>query len=254
MIKKILESLTVSLIVIVVIGGYFKLGGTLPLEINQVTTQKDKTFDVSGEGKVVVVPDEAVVIIGVMKEAGDVKTAQDNANQIVNAFVDRVKALGISKDDVKTTNYYVSPKYSYEGQQQLIGYTVSESVEVTVKKNNFAVLEKIMSLAGELQMERISGLSFQLSDELRDQSMEEARKMAIDKAKVKAESMASLAEIKLGRIVNVYENQLTGIYSPKNYTTAMDVSLSGIGGGGGVEVSPGSSEVSLNVTLSYEIK
>ena len=53
MLKKILEMTVVALLVAGVVGVYFKVVGALPIAVTQ--TQKMTTFDVTGEGKIVVV-------------------------------------------------------------------------------------------------------------------------------------------------------------------------------------------------------
>lgn len=249
MIKKFVESLVITALIMSVVGLYFAIGGELPIRVSSVVTQKNVTFDVVGEATIPVIPDEAVITAGVNKQGATVKEAQDQANASMNNFMARIKAMGIAESDVQTTNYSVYPKYEYN-PQRLVGYTVSQNIRISIKNSNFAVLESVMNLVGELSVENLSGLSFQISDELREKTKEEARGVAVENAKKKAESMAKLADIRLGKIVNVAENETgSSIYQPKSYA------LSAVGGGmdSSSSVAPGSSEVKLSVVLSYDI-
>jgi len=80
-----------------------------------------------------------------------------------------------------------------------------------------------------------------------------ARKEAISQAKVKAEEMAKLTGINLGKLINVYENSYGG--QPVPYY-AMDSLAKGMGGSGvaSPEIQTGENEVALEVTLTYEVK
>jgi hypothetical protein len=108
-----------------------------------------------------------------------------------------------------------------------------------------------MDLIGTLGLDDVNGPTFGLSDELMNKTVKEARSLAIDKAKAKAEELSGLAGMRLGRIVNVVE----GSNRSPNYTMREALPVSG----GGLDmaktatpVEAGSSEVSVSVTLSYE--
>ncbi len=86
-----------------------------------------------------------------------------------------------------------------------------------------------------------------------NKTVKEARALAIDKAKAKAEELSGLAGMTLGRIVNVTE----GSNKPQNYMLRDALPVTG---GGNAEmktatpVEAGSSEVVVDVTLSYETR
>lgn len=233
-------------VIAAIIALFFRMTGGIPLSVSQVTTNKASTFDVTGEGKVHVVPDRAFVELGVKKSGMSVKTVQDDADKTMNTLTDALKKIGIEDKDIKTTGYNIYPDYnSLTGRPS--GYVVSSSVQVRIR--NFEHISPVLDLAGTYGLEQIGQLSFILSDELADSTMEEARKAAVDEAKMKAESLARLAGVKLGKIVNV--NEYSGgspgplLYNAKNTADAMEVS-------GGADVSPGTNEVTVSVTLSYE--
>ena len=111
-----------------------------------------------------------------------------------------------------------------------------------------------MDLIATLGLDNVSGPTFGLSDELMNKTVKEARALAIEKAKAKAEELADLAGMKLGRIVNVVEG---GNRSP-NYMLR-DAVMPMAGGGVAMEktatpVEVGSSDVVVDVTLSYETR
>ena len=61
---------------------YTKLAGPIPFNITSVTTTKTDTFSVTGEGKVSVPPDIAVISAGVQAQGSTVKIAKINLIKI----------------------------------------------------------------------------------------------------------------------------------------------------------------------------
>lgn len=242
MLRKLLEVMAVAVIVAGVAGAYFKWMGSLPISVTQ--TQKMSTFDVSGNGGVVVIPDQAILSMGIQEEGYNLKQVQENINIKMTALAKELKTLGIDEKDIKTTGYNYYP--DWENKKRFTGHA---SVSVTVRD-----LEKVSSaldLVGRLALDNVSGPSFGLSDELLEKSTKDARKEAIDKAKSKAEELAGLAGMKLGRIVNITE---AGAGYPVPMYARAEVMMDKAGGAPSTPtpVEPGSSEVNVNVILSYE--
>lgn len=232
----------IAVIVAGVTGVYFKWMGALPVAVTQ--TQKTSTFDVSGEGKVVVIPDQAVVSMGVREEGFNLKQVQEQVNQKMASLSKNLKELGIKEKDIKTTGYNYYPDYQDKNK-----YTAYATVQVVVRE--MEQVSRVLDLIGTLGLDNVSGPSFGLSDELLETTTKEARTIAIDKAKQKAEELSGLSGMRLGRIVNVSE----GGSRPQPYLLRDALPMTG----GGAEVAktetpvePGSSEVVVSVTLSYE--
>jgi uncharacterized protein YggE len=245
MLKRMLEIVMVAIIVAGVAGAYFKWMGALPISVTQ--TQKMSTFDAMGEGKVVVVPDQATLSMGVQEQGFNLKQVQEQVNKKMTNLTKGLKDLGIEEKDIKTTGYNYYPDYNNKNM-----YTAYAQVSVVVRD-----LEKVspaLDLIGTLGLDNVSGPTFGLSDELRNKTVKEARELAIDKAKAKAEELSGLAGMKLGRIVNIVEGENR---SP-NYLMRDAVAPMAMGGAENLKtetpVEAGSSEVIVNVTLSYETR
>lgn len=244
MIKKAFEILLFSLIVAVVAGGFIKIMGAIPFSVSQTTTNKASTFDASGEGKVTVVPDLAIISLGVRKTAPKVKTAQEQANEIVGKVTADLKKMGIDEKDIKTINYNIYPDYSNNsGAPQ--GFVVSSQVQVKIR--NFENIPSVLDLAGTYGLEQVGQLSFTLSDDLKNSTMNTAREEAVKEAKMKAETLANLAGVKLGKIVNVTEGYTNAVPVPFALS-ASDQALNKVS----ATVNPGTNDVTVNITLSYE--
>ncbi len=99
----------------------------VPIERNVIT--------VSGEGKVVGIPDVAIVELGTTVERKTVAEAQQENTRIMNQLHAKLAESGIDKKDVQTTAYNVYPNYDWvDGRQRLRSYTVSQNVRVKIRK------------------------------------------------------------------------------------------------------------------------
>lgn len=243
MLKKVMEMTVVALLVAGVVGVYFKVVGALPIAVTQ--TQKMTTFDVTGEGKVVVVPDEATLQLGVTDQGRNLKTVQQAINMKMEQVSKSLKGMGIDEEDIKTTGYNVYPDYQEEGLYRA-------QANLSVKIRDLEKVSEALDLVGTLGLDNVSGPVFGLSDELGEKSTREAREMAIEKAKNKASELAELSGMKLGRIVNISEAG-NGGYPVPMYARDMAVS-STMEAKVETPVEAGSSEVVVNVTLSYETR
>ncbi|MBI4122846.1 MAG: SIMPL domain-containing protein [Parcubacteria group bacterium] len=213
------------------------------------------SFSVSAEGKVVAIPDVAKFSVGVITQ-GDLNlgTIQNENADKSNSIVSFLKNQGIDEKDIKTQGYSIEPRYQYgvcryEGETcpppTIVGYTVSQQLEV--KGRDFEKLGDILSGVVERGANSVSGLSFTVDDQI--QLEQQAREEAIAKAKEKAKAIAKSGGFRLGRLIQLSEGS---IYIPQY------VSDYGIGGAGAVakgpSLEPGSQEVSIQVSLIYEIE
>ncbi len=223
---------------------YTKLIGPLPFSVSQVTTSKSTTFDTTGEGKVLAKPDIASVSVGIQAELPTVKSVQDQINSVINKVSEGLKQAGVDPKDIQTQNYSIYPAYDYTGSQQRIrGY--SASATLLVKVRNLDNVNNVIDMATGNGANQVSGISFDIEDKTKVEN--EARQKAVDQAKKKAEQAAKIAGFKLGRIINYSENQ-------QGQGRPIPLSLvESKAAGAPTQVEPGSSEVTINVTLSYEI-
>lgn len=247
--NKIFSAFIVILLVFVGLFVYLKLAGPIPFSVSTVSTVKNDVFTVSGEGKAVVKPDIAYVTVGIQANGSTVKSVQTQINTTINKVIAALKSLGIDEKDIKTTNYNINPTYDWtSGRQRITGYNASTNLQVKVRD-----LDKIndcIDQATAAGANQVGGIAFDVDD--KSAAEEEARKEAVAEAKKKAQEAAQITGFKLGKIINYTEN--TGGY-PRPIVAYDQMKLSAPAlAGGGTEVQPGSSEITVNVTLSYQIE
>lgn len=218
-----------------------------------------RSFSASGEGKVVAVPDVAQFSFTVVTEGGkDLGALQTENTKKVNAAIDFVKGEGVDAKDIKTQSYDISPRYQYYScnhpessvtpcpPAEIVGYTVSQSVQVKVR--NFSKTGDILSGTVKAGANTASALQFTIDDPTAVKA--QARAEAIAKAKQQAEEIADAGGFRIGKLLSIDEN---GAY-PTYYGMGGAVMEKSAVSAPAPVIEPGSQDVTVDVTLHYEIR
>ncbi len=207
------------------------------------------TITIDGEGKVTATPDVAVVSLGVQSDAKTVKAAQGDNSKKMNDIVSAVKATSVKDADIQTTPYNIYPKYNYDkntGASNIVGYTVSQSV--TVKVRNLDSVGGILFKAGELGANQVGGVQFTVDNP--ENLKVQAREKAIENARTKANVLFDKLGLKPGRIVSYNESGPGSVYP-----VYMKEAAYGMGGGAPApSIETGSLDITVDVSLTFEIK
>lgn len=217
----------------------------------QVNMNSQQGVWVNGEGKVKVVPDVASLSLGISVQRTSVAEAQSLAAQTMDKVMAALTTSGIGKQDIQTQQYSISQvtRWDNQSQQEVVtGYRVSNMVAVKIKKIETAgaVIDAVGAAGGDYT--RINGINFSVSDPL--PYVKEAREKAFADAKAKAEQMANLAGISLGKPVYISESS----YVPQpRYDQAYKM-VAGAAPAAETSISPGETEITVNVQIAYAIK
>jgi uncharacterized protein YggE len=237
---------TATILALVLVTKYV---APIPLSVTQTTTEKASAFSATGRSTVSTIPDRVDISLGVSLKEANIQQAQARANGIIQKINTDLQALGVSKDDIKTQNYSIYPNYDYQnGGQQILGYSVD--VTLTVSLTDFEKLNKAVDLATQAGANQVSGIQFTLSEEKEREVKAKARQEAIEDAKTNAKDLAGLAGMKLGKVVNIVEDN--GMSAPVPYLAAEAAMGRGGAGGSPTNIQPGSTNYSYTVTISYE--
>jgi hypothetical protein len=211
-----------------------------PIDISNISR-----ITVSGEGKVFAKPDIGKVSISVVNEEKTVAEAQTKSAESINKVIEFLKSSGVEEKDIKTTNYSISPQYDYlENQGRVFrGYEVRQRLEVKIR--DLAKSGEILAGATEAGANQVGSLSFTIDEE--EIIKQEARQKAIENAKKKAQKLAKDLGVKLGRVVSFNESSFPS--SPVFFEArALDI------GGGAPNIPTGENEITVNVSVVYQIK
>ena len=216
-----------------------------------------RSFTASGEGKIVAIPDVAEFTFSVITQ-GDkniAKSQKENTDK-VNKAIEFVKSSDVEAKDIKTQSYNLKPRYQYYScpkdggpcpPADIVGYTVTQTIEVKIR--DFDKIGDILSGVIQNGANSVSELSFTIDDPTSIQN--QARAEAIAKAKIKAESIAKAGGFRLGRLLSIEEGSTTPV---SYYLRTMEAEAVGGGEMPAPTIEPGSQEVTIDVTLKYEIE
>jgi len=215
-----------------------------PLRV--VVSNTSQELAVVGEGKVEVTPDTAYIDVGIT--VNNVKTIDEARRKIDitnNLLIESLKKLGLSSQDIKTTNYSIYPTYSYENNtNRIAGYDGNATITVKTKKTE--IVPTIIEEATKAGANQINNTRFVV--DAPEKYRESAREKAIKNAKEQAEKMAKSLGIKLERVTNMVES----INGEAGFQNAKALPMTGGGGGGGPTLESGSETISSIVTLYFE--
>lgn len=209
-------------------------------------TPKERTIQVTGEGKVTAVPDQAEMNFEVQEEGADLEGLTAKVNERIKGVFQAVKSFGVSDKDFKTVSYNIQPKYKdTNGESQRTGFIVSNQIHVVLKKIDLAgqVLDAVTK-AGATQVE---GPSFGFSDPTQLQM--EALKNAVENAHAKAEALAEASGAELGKVYSINQTSAPSPIRP------MMASLANVSRNAGeVPIASGENDVTAEVEVIYLLK
>lgn len=246
--ERIVNTITTGAVLFILLFVFFKIGPSIPLSVT--SQQKGEPLIVTGVGKVSVAPDIAKVTIGIEETGSNLKSVQGNVNQKSKNLTDEIKKLGVGESDIKTVSYNVYPTYNYEVRPQTItGYRVATRYEITIE--DFDKVNEILVKATEVGANSIGNVNFEINEKTKKEKLQEAREEAVKEAKDKAEGLTRAAGISLGKIINISESQG---FSPRpiEMFTAKEDSVGSAPIQANIE--PGETELSVMVSLSFEIR
>lgn len=256
--EKTKQYLYVAIIVALLVGAY-SVWSYVSSYGESIQPSSFRSFSVSGEGKIVAVPDVAQFSFSVVTEGGkDLGALQADNSKKMNSAIDFVKKNGVEAKDIKTQNYSISPRYQYYScshpessvkpcpPAEIVGYTVSQDVQVKIR--DFAKIGVILGGVVEAGANTVSQLQFTIDDP--DAAKSQARAEAIEKAKVKAEEIAEAGGFRVGRLLGIDESGAQPVYYGYGAGAVMKESLAVPA----PNIEPGSQDVKVSVTLRYEIR
>ena len=209
------------------------------------SVKNERSMTVSGTGRVTVVPDIASINIGVRSEAEVVTDALDSNTAQANAISEALQELGVAEDDIQTSNFNVYPSDRYDpmtGQVEGRYFVVENTVNVTVRE--LSSLGEVLTAVVEAGANNIYGINFNVED--REAAIAEARQLAIEDAKAKAEAIAEESGVELGEILNI------SVYSGSTPTIYYDAK-GGAYSEAAVPIAAGTLSITMEASLKYSI-
>ena len=197
---------------------------------------------VTGEGEVMVVPDIATLRLGIEAQEATVAEAQSQATEAMDRVMAALTDNGVAENDIQTQYFSIRQITRWVDEEQVVvGYRVTNMVTTRIRDIDKAgiIIDAVAEAGGDLT--RIDSIGFSVDDP--SAYYEQARQEAMADANAKAEQLAELAGVTLGKATYISE----GIQVPPTIRIA-EAAISAV-----TPISPGEVEVSISVQVAYAI-
>lgn len=165
---------------------------------------KQPAITVSATGYTEATPDMAIINLAVVSYGKTAESALNANNKTSNSVLNSLKQSGIEPKDLQTSDLSIYPvnKEDKVKKQAELTYRVSNTLNVQVRDINKAgtIFDEIMGLG----VNAVNGISFTNADPT--PFYVEARKKAVTEAIEKAITLAQAANVKLGSIISIVED------------------------------------------------
>jgi len=180
-------------------------GGCVTVDVPEPRPRPGAGISVTGIGKVSVVPDTALVHLGVELRAPSLVDATAQASRQMSAVLERVKALGVGERDITTVAYSVEPvtppRRTEDETVRIAGYRVVNIAQLRVR--DLTAVGRIVEAAMAAGATTIRGVRFTVAEPARPEA--EARALAVRDAQGRAAQVAEAAGLRLGELVSLTE-------------------------------------------------
>ena len=210
-------------------------------------------IQVVGRGEVKVKPDVALINLGVEAQAKTAAEARTQAAQAMSKILEALKANGVAERDIRTYRLSIQPVKEYERESRreiLVSFRVTNLV--TAKSREIdkagAIIDAAVEAGGDFI--RVQGISFKVEDP--KPFYAQAREKAVAEAKAKAQQLANLTGVTLGK--PVYISESGGYYPPGLVYYAEKAGGLPVPAPAPTPISPGEQTISLTVQITFSIQ
>jgi len=237
-------------VVIVALAGCSPGSSGAPAEIEalNISSQQEGIW-VAGTGEVSVVPDIVNLRLGIEATEISVAEAQTQAAEAMNEVMASLTDSGVVEKDIQTQYFSIRQVTRWDGEKEqevVVGYRVTNMVTAKIRDVDKvgSIIDAVAEAGGDLT--RIDSIDFSIDDP--SAYYQEAREEAIAEAKDKAEQLAELVGVKLGKPTYISEGiQVSPIYPRVTMEVVEEVPVPI------TPISPGETEISLTVQVGYAI-
>ncbi len=173
-----------------------------PTQPAQNTCDKDRNIHVTGTAVVNVVPDRALIQLGVQSNGRTPGEVQARNAEAIGQVIRALKAMGVEARDISTDRYIIQPLYEDWDSLRIKGYRIFNVLSITMR--NVDKTSEAIAAAFQAGANQVINVEFYTSElrKYRDQ----ARDMAMTAAHEKASALAQAGGTEIGCVLNINEN------------------------------------------------
>jgi len=220
---------------------------TVPVQVPLISGTR---LDISATGEVTRVPDLAIISAGVQTLKPTATAAiEENATKMERVRA-ALKRAGIEDKDIQTSSINLNPEYQYDQNRppRLTGYRASNTVNIKFRdlKRTGAILDALVAEGSN----QINGPS--LTIDKPEAALDEARTKAIANGRARAELYARALGMRVVRLLSVSESGGYSVPPPMPY--AAEASMVMAQRSAKTEIDPGTQQLQVNVSMSFEVQ
>jgi uncharacterized protein YggE len=207
------------------------------------------TIQVTGQAKVSETPDRVYIDIGVTTQARQSQAAASRNAVRLSAVIAAVKRAAGSGAQLTTTQYSISPDYSYppHGAPVITGYTASNVLQVRL--DDLRKIGAALDAATRAGANNVQDIRFALRDEQVPRA--EALRKAVLNARQDAQALADALGLSVVRVLSVDEQGPSIVPPPRIYMQGRIFAQANAAPQTPVEA--GTIEVNASVALTVEV-
>lgn len=199
-------------------------------------------IEVFGEGRVAVVPDQAIITLGVMTEGQNLEAIQKENNEKIANIIRSLLDLGIPKENIKTAEFRIDTVYDYvDGRQVFRGYRITHLLQVTI--NQVGLTGRVVDTAVAQGANTISNIQFTLSKPTAVYN--QALSLAYKDSLLKATTLATTMGVALSKVPASVQELSQGTVPPVPFQTDLRAKAPA------TPIQPGEVEVVARVLVKY---
>lgn len=210
-----------------------------------VASVAERSVVVTGVGRVLVVPDQVELYLGVAHESASPGEAFREAAEASQRLLALLEEAGLAPADRRTTGVSVHPSFG-RGSSEPVGHEAQVSILARCADLNTAgaLLDRLSrALEGSL---RVHGLAWVVADPAPARA--EASRAALAFALARARDLALGAELQLGQVRSIVEHPDVGVARQRVARAS-----AGFAQSAGPAMEPGSHEVLVAVEVEVEL-
>lgn len=166
----------------------------------------ERRMTLAGVGEVFIAPDMATISLGVSSLNEKASVAMQINSAAMNKIFAQLKKAGIEPRDIQTSQLSLNPRWERRASNnkppRIIGYEALNTV--TVRVRDLGIVGAILDVLTQTGANRINHISFGIQKPRPHK--DEARRLAVADARIKAELYAQAAGVELGQVIRISEN------------------------------------------------
>jgi uncharacterized protein YggE len=213
----------------------------------------DHVISVSGSGTVTGTPDRVTISFSVETENSDVKVAQATNSLAMNNVVDALAAAGVPRDQMKTTDYAITPVYQEDKgvfTTNVKTYQVTNTLRVTLTDTNQT--GQMIDTAVSAGANKVDSIQFMLSDAQGLALRNQALSKAVLNARADADTVAAALNV---TITGTNTADISQGYAPVVYNQYNNLALESAGAKvASTPIQSGDITVTAQVSITYTFR